>query len=60
MHVRNRGGRTPLFIAASSGLRENVALLRESGAHLHADEIAIARVKATGKPEVWKAAGLEG
>ena len=58
VHLRNKVGRTPLFVAAQWGLRDNVALLRESGAHLHAEEIATAKLLAPKDPETWKAAGL--
>ncbi|KAL7272289.1 hypothetical protein RUND412_004906 [Rhizina undulata] len=46
VHLRNRDGRTPLFLAADAGLEENVELLKESGAHLHAEEIELARLLA--------------
>lgn len=36
--MRNRDGRTPLFLAAEAGLEKNAELLKASGAHLHADE----------------------
>src|SRR5690606_19104142 len=36
VHLRNRDGRTPLFVAAKAGRIRNVRLLTESGAHLHA------------------------
>lgn len=42
MHLRNRDGRTPLFLAAEAGIEDNVKLLKESGAHLHADEVELA------------------
>lgn len=62
MHLRNREGRTPLFLAANAGLKEQVGLLRAAGAHLHTDELAAARVQAAtsgddGGP--WKDAGIE-
>ena len=44
MHLRNRDGRTPLFLAAEAGKVENVKLLKESGAHLHAEETEMAAV----------------
>ncbi|KAF1814035.1 asparaginase-domain-containing protein [Eremomyces bilateralis CBS 781.70] len=43
VHLRNRAGFTPLFLAAQAGLQENVALLREAGAHLHGSEIGKAK-----------------
>ena len=44
VHLRNMDGHTPLYLAADAGLVDNVILLRESGAHLHAEEIDIARL----------------
>ncbi|GAM85130.1 hypothetical protein ANO11243_031340 [Dothideomycetidae sp. 11243] len=62
VHVRNRDGHTPLFLAAQSGKAENVALLLKAGAHLHAEEISVADQvarKASGnKRELWKSAGV--
>ncbi|KAI5281552.1 hypothetical protein KEM52_003881, partial [Ascosphaera acerosa] len=46
VHRRNLAGRTPLYIAASFGLEEQVRLLRQSGAHLHAEERRIAMLHA--------------
>lgn len=57
MHLRNRTGRTPLFLAANAGLGEQVQLLRDSGAHLHAQEIETARLHARRDPDIWRAAG---
>jgi 60kDa lysophospholipase len=42
VHLRNREGHTPLFIAAAAGLKDHVILLREAGAHLHLDELQAA------------------
>ncbi|KAH0610754.1 uncharacterized protein H6S33_011181 [Morchella sextelata] len=42
VHLRNRDGRTPLFLAAEAGIERNVELLKKSGAHLHADEVDLA------------------
>ena len=42
VHLRNMDGHTPLYLAADAGFLDNVILLRESGAHLHAEEIDIA------------------
>jgi lysophospholipase len=42
VHLRNKAGRTPLFLAAHAGLYDHVALLREGGAHLHQEEFAVA------------------
>ena len=58
VHLRNKTGRTPLFLAAHAGLLDHVILLRASGAHLHADEIDAANLHAQRRPSVWKEAGL--
>jgi lysophospholipase len=58
VHLRNSAGRTPLFLAASAGLLEHVVLLRKSGAHLHADERAVAEMQARQRPGVWAQAGV--
>ncbi|KAI9852483.1 MAG: hypothetical protein M1838_000577 [Thelocarpon superellum] len=58
VHLRNRAGRTPLFLAASSGRHENVLLLRDSGAHLHASERGRAWLQSTQNAHIWRAAGL--
>jgi 60kDa lysophospholipase len=39
VHVRNKGGNTPLFLAENIGVREHVELLKRSGAHLHVEEL---------------------
>lgn len=57
MHLRNKTGRTPLFLAAHAGLTDRVSLLRESGAHLHADELDTAKLHAQHNPMIWRAAG---
>lgn len=44
VHLRNMDGHTPLYLAADAGLLDNVVLLRDSGAHLHAEEIDVARL----------------
>lgn len=59
MHLRNYAGRTPLFLAANAGLPDHVRLLRESGAHLHADEHGVAELHARRRPEVWALAGVD-
>lgn len=46
VHMRNNAGQTPLFLSANTELDEHVFLLKESGAHLHADEVRIARLHA--------------
>ncbi|KAF2152393.1 asparaginase-domain-containing protein [Myriangium duriaei CBS 260.36] len=62
VHVRNRDGHTPLYLAAQSGSQANVDLLVKAGAHLHAEEIdgATAAAKAAGDEakQLWKSAGL--
>ncbi|KAF2140334.1 uncharacterized protein K452DRAFT_289077 [Aplosporella prunicola CBS 121167] len=60
VHIRNGEGHTPLFLAAQAGLRDHVRLLREAGAHFHADERAAARQLAsdTGEKGAWEAAGV--
>ncbi|KXL50413.1 MAG: hypothetical protein FE78DRAFT_129746, partial [Acidomyces sp. 'richmondensis'] len=34
VHIRNKAGRTPLFVAADVGSEAHVSLLLQSGAHL--------------------------
>ena len=59
VHLRNRSGNTPLFLAAAAGLRGHVEVLREAGAHLHSDEISAARLHAEtdGDASIWDLAG---
>ncbi|KAJ5919956.1 hypothetical protein N7454_009791 [Penicillium verhagenii] len=59
VHLRNRNGRTPLFLAANTGLSEHVLLLRKSGAHLHSDERPAAELLARRRPGVWGLAGID-
>ena len=61
VHIRNREGHTPLFLAANAGLKEHVAALRDAGAHLHLDEMAAARLQAGagGDAAVWEQAGTD-
>lgn len=59
VHLRNRAGHTPLFLAANAGLHEHVSLLRQSGAHLHTDENEAAELHARQRPGIWKLAGIE-
>lgn len=59
VHLRNRNGRTPLFLAANAGLSEHVLLLRKSGAHLHSDERPAAELLARRHPGVWGLAGID-
>ncbi|KAL1582614.1 hypothetical protein WHR41_08529 [Cladosporium halotolerans] len=62
VHMRNKAGRTPLFLAANAGLEDRVSLLRQSGAHLHPEENGVARVLCEkGSPEAqrcWELAGV--
>jgi lysophospholipase len=58
VHIRNRNGRTPLFLAANAGLSEHVLLLRKSGAHLHSEERQAAELLARRRPAVWGLAGI--
>ncbi|CAD6588776.1 MAG: hypothetical protein ASARMPREDX12_003491 [Alectoria sarmentosa] len=58
VHKRNNAGRTPLFLSANAGLDKQVSLLHRSGAHLHADELSIARLHAQMCPDVWSMAGV--
>ena len=61
VHLRNRNGRTPLFVAAHAGLPNHVEALREAGAHLHSDELDTAKIfaKSDPHPDVWKVAGVD-
>lgn len=47
-----------MFLAASAGLMDHVVLLRKSGAHLHADERAVAEMQARRRPGIWALAGV--
>lgn len=58
VHLRNNTGRTPLFLSANAGLDEHVFLLKKSGAHLHADELGIAKLHAQSSPDIWNMAGV--
>lgn len=58
VHLRNRSGNTPLFLAAAAGLRDHVEILKNAGAHLHSDEMATATMHAAeaegdGKAAIW-------
>jgi lysophospholipase len=56
VHLRNRSGHTPLYLAAAAGLKDHVLVLREAGAHLHSDEMAAAELHASegdGSASVW-------
>ncbi|KAJ5908454.1 hypothetical protein N7495_001136 [Penicillium taxi] len=59
VHLRNRNGRTPLFLAANAGLSDHVLLLRRSGAHLHSDERTAAELLGRRQPGVWGLAGID-
>lgn len=59
VHIRNKAGRTPLFLAANAGLLDHVRLLQASGAHLHADELSTAKLHAQRNPSVWQLAGVQ-
>lgn len=39
VHTRNKFGHTPLYLAAETGSKANVQMLREAGAHLHPQEL---------------------
>ncbi|KAF8461283.1 hypothetical protein BDZ91DRAFT_798256 [Kalaharituber pfeilii] len=56
VHLWNNDGHTPLYLAADAGMEENVNLLRNAGAHLHAEEADIAglrrKLEASGSGEV--------
>lgn len=41
VHVRNRAGNSPLFLARQVGAVEHERLLREAGAHLHIEETEV-------------------
>ncbi|KAF2105664.1 asparaginase-domain-containing protein [Lophiotrema nucula] len=59
VHLRNRSGNTPLFLAAAAGLKDHVETLKEAGAHLHTDELASARLHAAegdGNASLWELA----
>ena len=59
VHMRNNAGRTPLFLAANAGLDDHVELLRQSGAHLHAEEVAQAKLRALqDETSSWYRAGI--
>lgn len=60
VHIRNftGTGRTPLFLAANAGLVPHVLLLRQAGAHLHAEELETATLHAQQRSEVWALAGI--
>ncbi|KAF1918910.1 asparaginase-domain-containing protein [Ampelomyces quisqualis] len=57
IHLRNRAGNTPLFLAASAGLQDHVGILLDAGAHLHSEEMVAAKrhvSEADGTPEAWQ------
>lgn len=56
MHLRNRSGHTPLYLAAAAGLPDHVEILKNAGAHLHDTEKGAAQVHASegdGNASVW-------
>lgn len=57
VHLRNKAGRTPLFLAAKAGLPDFVRLLRASGAHYHAGEVEMAGMYMQKEQDIWEAAG---
>ncbi|KAF2841311.1 asparaginase-domain-containing protein [Patellaria atrata CBS 101060] len=60
VHMRNREGRTPLFLAADAGLKDHVRLLREAGAHFHLDEMNSARLRRSSDGAgIWGLAGAD-
>jgi lysophospholipase len=62
VHMRNKAGRTPLFLAANAGMEDRVQLLRQSGAHLHPEESGVAKVlcekAGTQAAKCWELAGV--
>ena len=59
VHLRNRSGHTPLYLAAAAGLKDHVEALSKAGAHLHSDEMAAAKMHAAesgGGTDVWQLA----
>ncbi|KAF2246181.1 asparaginase-domain-containing protein [Trematosphaeria pertusa] len=57
VHLRNRSGNTPLFLAAAAGLKDHAEILRYAGAHLHSDEMAAASMHAAegdGNAGLWQ------
>jgi len=44
VHIRNREGRTPLYLAAEAGHKDNVQTLIDAGAHLDLMELDNARL----------------
>lgn len=58
VHLRNRTGRTPLYLAANAGLTEHVVLLRKSGAHLHTEEWGVAALHSQQRADIWALAGI--
>ena len=58
VHLRNMTGHTPMFMAVEAGLADHVSLLRESGAHLHPDELRAAKSLSKSDPDLWVAAGV--
>jgi len=40
VHTRNNFGHTPLYLAAETGNKANVQMLRDTGAHIHPQELS--------------------
>jgi 60kDa lysophospholipase len=60
VHLRNREGHTPLYVAALAGRAAHVGLLRDAGAHLHSGEVDSARLHAQDgdRAAIWEMAGV--
>lgn len=57
VHLRNRSGHTPLYLAAAAGLRDHVEVLKRAGSHLHTDEVPQARLhmaEGDGNASLWE------
>lgn len=57
VHLRNRSGHTPLYLAAAAGLKDHVEVLKRAGSHLHTDEVPQAQVhvaEGDGNASVWE------
>lgn len=57
VHLRNRSGHTPLYLAAAAGLADHVEVLKRAGSHLHTDEVPQAQkhlAEGDGNASVWE------
>ncbi|KAF2448897.1 asparaginase-domain-containing protein [Karstenula rhodostoma CBS 690.94] len=57
VHLRNRSGHTPLYLAAAAGLKDHVEVLKRAGSHLHTDEVPQARLhmaEGDGNDSLWE------